>query len=424
MMHLHKNNNVNEVVKKGLCTSCGICIGACFHKAITFEYGKERNIPVINNGLCINCGLCYKVCPGKGIQLNAISNNLFGDEQNIKYNQYVGRYLYAFVGYSCNEELRFHGATGGMVSQFLVYLLEKGIIDGAVVVRYKKNSPFEPEPFIASKKEEIIAGKGSKYVVVSMDKVVEQLLESDYKKVVVVGLPCHIQGFRHLVKLKKNIREKIIGFFSIYCSVNKTKHSIDYYSYRYNINPLSVKEFSFRDDGCMGFMKYTDHDNKTIKKIPYKSYWFGTHSFFVNNRCTLCIDQLGELADISFGDIHIEPYKNDTIGTNSIITRSNYWNSLLLKCYHDDFINLNNIDIESLIDSQTYVKIYKKGAGVRTKFLIRRLLCKINPEYDYRFTDNIKIKYIISELIKASMRVIGRYRFLWFIIKFLDRNKD
>lgn len=419
-MHEKELKSVATVVNDGLCTSCGICGGCCNKNAISFKYGRERNIPQVDASKCVNCGLCYDVCPGKGIELNTISKNIFGNELGIQTDPYAGHYLSVYVGHSTDGNIRYHSATGGMVTQFLIYLLRQKIIDGAVVVRYK--NVFEPDPFIATTEEEIWESRSSKYVVVSMDRVADKIARSGKRRLVVVGLPCHIQGWRQLAKKNKRVRESIVGYFAIYCSLNKTKHSLDYYPIRYKVDKNKVGSFSFRDDGCMGFMKFSDKQGNVLKKIPYLSYWFGTHSFFANPRCSLCIDQLGELADISFGDIHIEPYSQDKIGTNSIITRSTYWDKVLNNCMQDGFVELNEIPIRILVESQGYVKQFKKGAGVKANFILRRLLGKSTPIYDYSYSGPVGIKCLIIELCKSVMREIGTHKSLWPAIKMLDRN--
>lgn len=416
--------NVSRVVKEGLCTSCGICAGACKKNCIAFDYGKERNVPIVNKYTCVNCGLCYDVCPGKGIELNAWSEKLFGTEAGVKKDLCTGHYLKTYVGHSTNDEIRMHAATGGMVSQFLIWLLRKGDIDGAVVVRYLKDNPLEPEPFIATTEDEIWQSRSSKYVVLSMDKVAAEIAKGEYKNLAVVGLPCQIQGWRQLAQKNKNVREAIKGYFAIYCSVNKTKHSLLYYPYRYCVNPEEIGRFTFRDDGCMGFMKFEDKDGNEMKKVPYLSFWFGTHSFFANSRCSVCIDQLGELADISFGDIHIPPYSDDHIGTNSMITRSARWDELLHQCCEEGFVTLEEIPVETLTRSQIYTKIFKKGAGVKTNMMLRKMTGHTTPTYDYEYKGCVGLKNVVNESAKAMMRAIGKHRGLWWIIKKLDRYKD
>lgn len=417
--------NVSWVVDNGLCTSCGVCMGACTHNAISFDYGRERNTPNVNVSMCTNCGMCYSVCPGKGLALEGIGRQLFGEEKDIRKELCTGHYLKAYVGHSTNYDIRYHAATGGMVSQFLIYLLKKNIIDGAVVVRYKENEPFEPEPFIATTEEEILLSRSSKYVVLSFDKVADEISHSDkIRRIVVVGLPCHIQGWRLLASKNRRVRESIVGYFAIYCSINKTKLSLEYYPWRYKIDKEKVGRFAFRDDGCMGFMKFTNIQGEEMKKIPYLSFWYGTHSFFANPRCSLCIDQLGELADVSFGDIHIEPYSKDTIGTNSIITRSNYWDNILRCCKDEGFVTLDEISIGTLVKSQGYTKSFKKGDGVRTNIAIRHITNRKSPIYDTVSEGNLKANVILAELVKALQRGIGRHRSMWWLIRLLDIKRE
>lgn len=416
-------NTVDKVVGDGLCTSCGICAGSCHEKCISFIYDKERNTPVVDKTRCVSCGLCYAVCPGKGIELNKLADSLFANGLVIKRDTYAGYYRHTYVGHSNDNEVRMHCATGGMVTQFLSWLLAKGEIDGAVVVRYKKDNPLEPEPFIATNMEELWDSRSSKYVVLSHDNVAKEIANGKYRNLVVVGLPCQIQGWRQLAKKNNRVRDAIRGYFAIYCSINKTKLTIPYYLQHYEIDADKIGRFAFRDDGCMGYMKFEDKQGGMMKRIPYKEYWFGTHSFFTNPRCLMCVDQLGELADISFGDIHIKPYSDDTIGTNSIIARSSYWDDLICKCKEENVITLDEIPVETLVRSQVYVKTYKKGGGWKAYMYIKRFLGKEVPSYDFAYTGRVSVKNYLLAICQMIMYEIGKRKGLWWIVRLFDKSK-
>jgi len=418
-----ERETVEKVVKSGLCTSCGVCAGSCHKNCISFNYGKERSTPVIDKDTCVQCGLCYDVCPGKGIELNKLSEEYFAKEQSTKKNTYIGYFLHTYIGHSNDENIRMHCATGGMVTQFLIWLLEKGEIEGAVVVRFKKDNPFETETFIARTKEELWQSRSSKYLVLSQDNVAQEIANNDYRNLVVVGLPCQIQGWRQLAQKNKRVRDAIKGYFAIYCSINKSKLTIPYYLQHYKIDAENIGRFAFRDDGCMGFMKFDDKQGGVLKRIPYKDYWFGTHSFFTNPRCLMCIDQLGELADISFGDIHIKPYSDDTIGTNSIIARTSYWEGLLSECKANNIIMLDEIPVDTLVRSQVYVKSYKKGAGGKAYMNIKKIMGKETPLYDYNYAEGVSFKNYIIALCQMIMSAVGRRKNLWWMVHLLDRSK-
>lgn len=412
--------NVSEIVRSGLCTSCGVCNGVCPHGSISFRYDKERNTPAVDT-TCVNCGLCYDICPGKGIELIAKGKKLFECQDKVEYNKYCGYHLASYIGYSNDNDIRYHSASGGMVTSFLIYLLEQRIIDGAIVIRYREDNPFEPEPFIATTKEDLLKSRSSKYLVLSYDKIINDI-KNFSGKLAVVGLPCQIQGLRNFAEKNKNVKEHIIAYFSIYCSLNKTKHSMDYYLEKYHINKDDVGYFSFRDDGCLGYMKFVDKEGNVIRKIPYLSFWFGTHSFFQNRRCLLCADHYGELADISFGDINIEPYNQDKIGISSIVVRSTYWNELLIDACKHEAITIKNCPLENVNKSQGYARRHKKGAGIQAYFTLRSLLGKKNPVYDIEFEGKPSLINYVSVFVKYIMLWIGSHRNMWFIIKKLDKS--
>ena len=415
-----QNKNILDIVKDDLCCSCGACVACCNKKAIYLKHDKNINIPILQMDKCVQCGLCYDVCPGKGISIFKSSSQLFASEIYVKYNKYCGYYLDSYVGYSEDKDIRYHSASGGVVTSFLCYLLRNKIVEGAVVVGYKKDNPFDPKPFIAKTEEEIKSSKSSKYIVVSYDEVLQDIITYD-KPVVVVGLPCHIQGIRQFAEKNKKLRNNIKGYFAIYCSLTKTKSSIDYYLYRYGINRKDVDYFSFRDDGCLGYMKYMKSNGEVIKRIPYLKYWHGTHSFFVNERCALCTDHFGELADISFGDINIEPYNNDKIGISSMVFRSSYWKKIMIEARNDKNLHIDKVSINDIIKSQQYSKQYKKGTGIQSAMALRSILGKKNPKYDIEFEGKVTFKSMLMEIIKLIQRFIGKHRIGWFIIKTIDR---
>lgn len=409
--------NIEKIVKNGLCTSCGVCTVACPKRCISLESGNKI-LPVINRDKCIECGLCLKVCPGKGVNLKEMGADLFPDS---KVDSFAGRYLNCYASFSLDPDIRFHSSSGGVVSQFLIYLLEKNIITGALVVKYSDDNPFVPKSFIARTKQEILSSRGSKYLVVSVSEALLELKDSD--KIVVVGLPCQIQGVRNLAKINKRIANNIIGYFGLFCSCTKINSSTDYYLYRYNVNKNACSKFSFRDDGCYGFMKFVGKDGAVLKRIPYQKYWKGTRGFFVNDRCSLCTDHFAELAEVSFGDSDHQPYAGEHIGISSLVVRSVKWNELLLKAMDESFLFLEKVTIEEVVSKQVYAKFYKKGKGVKAALFVHKLLGNDIPKYGDLNNSKVDTIDVLKAIARVFMKKAGKFKILWPFIKLLDRQK-
>lgn len=408
------NNNITKIVKSGLCTSCGICSAICRPDAIIFKNSAK---PFVCIEKCIDCGLCLQVCPGQGLDLIHEASLLYSDA---KQNNLCGRYLGGYVGYSNNKEIRFTASSGGLVTQFLLYLLDKNIINGAIVTGFNNESKV-PYSFLATTKDEIISSKGSKYVLSPINQGLSELLNAKEGKYVIVGLPCQIQGVRKLIKKRYSLQKKIVGVFSLYCSLNKIQSSVDYYLRHNNVSPDKFESLQFRTEGCLGNMKIVESDS--IKYVKYESYWHGTHSFFVNERCSMCNDHFGELADISFGDINIPPYNSDKVGINSLIVRDRYWKQQLLEAVNDEAISLNEINIKDILKSQSYCKFYKKGPGLRATLKIRKTFGYSIPNISMGNEINIPFSFYIKSIIAAIMRFVGRKKYLWLIINMLDKSR-
>ncbi|MDR1758984.1 MAG: 4Fe-4S binding protein, partial [Fibrobacter sp.] len=210
-MTISENNkpNISYTIRHNLCLGCGVCEGTCPTKSIITIVQNGQFVPVINEATCTNkkgCHRCFDACPGIGISLNEIANESFNAPET-KTNEKIGRYLECFTGFSTDYEIRYHSASGGMLSQFLIWLLDKKYIDGAVVTKFSQNGELLVESFIATTKEEILSAKSSKYAPVTLNHAIQEIKKRK-GKFVIVGLPCHIHGFRKYEKLDKKFKEK------------------------------------------------------------------------------------------------------------------------------------------------------------------------------------------------------------------------
>lgn len=409
-------NNILYTTDNDLCTGCGVCEDVCPSMSIEIKRIDGLLRPILNNKTCLGdkCGRCLKVCPGIGLDLSAMSKEQFDSG---KEDKYLGRYYSLYTGYSLDDELRYHSASGGIVSQFLIYLLEKKIIDGAVVTGFSEDK-ITPISYIARTKEEVLNAKSSKYCPVALNKVGNEIKKSE-GKYVIVGLPCHIQGFRKRAKIDRPFSERVIGYFSIYCSSNRTFNAQDFLFKKYNVNKNNISFFAYRDNGCLGNMVIDQE--KQRQEIPFIKYYGALRSFFKPRRCLTCIDHYGELADICFGDIHIKPYSEDKIGISSWIVRNPYFDDLFKEAFKERYIYMNELDANTLNESQKAM-LYPKKRKANALMNIDKLLFRKSAKYDIAL-EKPKTKDYISLFITNTQRYIGRHKCLWFIVEYLYNKK-
>ena len=414
-----RKDNISITVRDGLCMGCGVCEDICPKYCIHIE--RDRiNVPRVDEKACVDCGLCRKVCAGRGIEIEGRAKDLFGEAQH--YHKMLGHYIKTYKGYSTEYENRFHCASGGCLSQFLIWLLEKGLIDGAVVTGYEADRPMTPRVYIARNREEVLAGKSSKYCVVTMNGIAKEIHNTP-GKYVVVGLPCHIHAFRKYGSIDKKVGERIIGYFPIFCSSNKNMDSQQYLLWRYNVDNDKLKSFAYRDNGCLGSMFFRDDKgNNVVAPIEYLDFYRGLKAFFSISRCALCPDFFGELGDICFGDLNVGGETDDKIGINSVITRNKIWDGLLNKCVEEGKLFLEEVDEITMLQANNYC-YKKKGDSMYAARSIRKWTGKKNPEFDNLEDVKPTVKSYVGYMAAVVQRFIGRHELLWPIIKKLDKNK-
>lgn len=413
-----KQKSIEMVVKNNLCTGCGACEGVCPEGAVHMQRTRLGYFPSIEHSLCTECGLCFNICPGHAAEVNRMGGDLFPAS---KENKYLGRYIDCFTGFSTDDNIRFHCASGGMVSQLLIFMLENKIIDGAIVTRMQKDNPTEPEVIIARARDEVLQGKSSKYCPVPLNTILK-VVKNLEGRFAFVGLPCHIHALRKIQKSIPSLRDKIAFCFGLFCSGNRTFEATEYILKSLNIPKEKIINFAYRDEGWLGNLVVKQKD-ETVTKIPYRDYYHRLRSFFIPYRCTLCIDHCAELADISFGDIYIPEFWDDRIGINSLITRSRKGQDLLHKLVLTNAISIKNLNPELLIKSQKNMLLRKKIHIQFREIFLRIFNCQI-PNHLFDPSTKIscmkKLKYLIPTIILYTELKVGSKRALWFFIKYLN----
>ena len=369
------NNTIAQVVKDGLCTGCGTCIALCPEEAIALTIDEKKGIyvPELDEEKCNNCGICYKVCPGHEVDFKGLNLEIFGKEPE---DILIGNYLNCYIGHSTDYNIRYNSSSGGLVTALLIFALEEGIIDGALVTRMKRDNPLEPEPFIARTGEEIIEASKSKYCPVPANIALKEILNSkEGEKFAVVGLPCHIHGVRKAEQINKKLKEKIVFHLGIFCN-----HAPNFWGTKLLLKRLKIREgevikLDYRGEGRPGSMKISQ---KSGELLLLPDYWgFVGAYFFFPVRCLMCSDGICELADISFGDAWLPELSDDKIGKSIIVSKSEIGEKILQVMILKNKIELKEVSAKKVIQSQAGMLCFKKkNLNARNK------LFKVVPKYN------------------------------------------
>jgi len=372
-------NVLESICKNELCTGCGACVGVCPNNALQMFNQPKKGIylPTLKNSEnCTRCGLCVKVCPVLTADISKLNQLVFGKSPD---DFLLGRVLNFYVGHSTCDKLRWDAASGGLASSLLIFALEEGMIDGAIVTRMRKENPLEPEVIIARTAEEVLLASKSKYCPVPVNVKTRDIIDQE-GKFAIVGLPCHIQGFRKAEMLNKRLREKMLMHIGLLCSHTVNLIGTVFLLKKFGIRVEDVIGIDYRGRGWPGMMVIKLSNGKE-KCLPYPWYWlcFFEAFFFTPTCCFACSDATNELADISLGDAWLSKLiSKGNIGESLVMTRTQVGEELLKKAAKQRRVSVHKVSRKEVVQSQMGLLLKKRN--LRARLFALRLFGRRMPE--------------------------------------------
>jgi coenzyme F420 hydrogenase subunit beta len=267
-----------EIVKTEVCTECGSCVSFCPVNALTGDYSSGRYVPTLT-GECISCGICYTLCPRTVV----LSEDLIGEFKS------AWR-----IRSKIENQTR---QDGGAVTAVLAHMLDKRMIDGAIVTKQDPSKPWMPIPFLAKKRQDILASAGTVYTHSPIVPEMMKALRSGLHNLAVVGTSCHIDSIQ---KMEHHPAEFLAG-----ASVFK-------------IGLFCTESFGYK--GLVAFFQKAGLDVKNIRHMAVSSGVFnvttasGKQEWSVKEfgnvaakSCSYCRDFTCKSADISCGNVGSDP---------------------------------------------------------------------------------------------------------------------
>ena len=338
---MKENKNIFQVLDKHLCTSCGTCAGICPVNAIEMvEWQGGVLRPKIEGALCKDCGLCLKVCPGIKVQRTKVG---FDDP-------FVGEISAAYAGQITDTNLLATAQSGGIATGLLLYALEIGYIDAALVTSQDVNGSVRPVVKLAETPDEIISAQQSKYCPVALNTFLPMARNSN-KRIAVVGLPCHMHGLWNVCKEFPDFLNNIVMRIGLFCDRTLTYGAIDSLIRSAGLQEHNIAEFRYRSKKWRGWPGdvYIKNNRGEEINLP-REIRYVIKEDFTPVRCRLCYDKLNTFADISIGDSY--GLSESVEGISSIIIRNENIHKLILNARKSNRIKLQDVDPYRIVCGQ------------------------------------------------------------------------
>ncbi|MFM9084021.1 MAG: Coenzyme F420 hydrogenase/dehydrogenase, beta subunit C-terminal domain [Actinomycetota bacterium] len=186
-----------EVIETGLCTGCAGCVVTCPHDVIGYEHEEGKYKPFhieeeLGLSNCIHgekgCTTCTRACPRFRSWESAANLHLFGRER--KDDEMAGIWEQLLLTRATDKTTHDKGQDGGFVSAMLVWLLDNGYIDGALVSGVEDDDAWKAKPVVVRTRDEVLATAGSRYTYCANPLALRDAKEMGLSRLALVGMGC------------------------------------------------------------------------------------------------------------------------------------------------------------------------------------------------------------------------------------------
>lgn len=403
-------DKLKYIMKSDLCTRCGSCVGLSDGKIVFTDREGEYRPLVLQEPDEPHAARLLHACPGAEFNFPDYREHFYPDSKN--FHLYLGPVNSISIGYSLDPEIRLKGASGGILSSILIWLLKSGKIDGAVVTGMSKEQPWLTKSYIATTPDEILAAAQSKYIITSVNEILPQI--RDFKGILAyTGLPPQIQSIRKLQLAGdpsvKNI-EYILGPF-----YGNTLHfsSVRSFLRSYKIKDYyNITNLYFRYGEWPGNMRVEMNDGRIVQLPKFHANYLIPFHILTNS--LLCADLSNEFTDISGGDAWAPVYEERGKGFSMVIARNAKGEKILNAMKSEGLIELSPININDAITMHSHgYDLKKRGTFIRFRF--RKLLGLRNPDYGYTIKGFPFSRYLMEFAIDSLFIILGTRPARWLV---------
>lgn len=374
------------------CIGCGLCQSQLHVNMTEDEKGYIYPVFLEQNGEFLR-----QVCP----VLNTYKDR--------KHDDLIwGSIVKAVGAYSSDADIRKKSSSGGVLTALAIYLLESGKVDGVIQVCADNAKPTQTVCRVSTTKEDILVCCGSRYAISTPWVDVLTQLEKD-KTYAAIGKPCDISALRRLREVDADFA-CIKYLLSFFCAGLPSK----------NANTRLLKEMGCKEEECVslcyrgngwpGMATAVDKKGNSYT-MEYSKAWGQILGRDVHPFCRLCLDGIGEAADVACGDgwyiKNNQPDFAEREGRNIVFARNEIGSRLLDEAADAGYIQMSHWeDLEDLKVIQKYQ--YTRKTTMKAKLWGYRLCGRVVPVYDKRLLNIYAERASLKEKIKMFLGTMKR----------------
>lgn len=351
---------LEQVIKSGLCTGCGLCQSIAPKGAVTMQVSAQGYLRPQVNGIIAKDTeqQISRVCPGV-----VVAHETTG----VNYHPNWGPIESVNVGYAEDTEVRRLGSSGGVISAVCIYLLHSKQVEFIAQIAADAANPIANKLQISRSREDVINAAGSRYAPSAPLATLKELLALG-ERFAFVGKPCDAAALRAYLRDNPHYKTQVPFILSFMCAgIPSQKATVDVIN-AMGADPTQVTAFRYRGDGWPGMARAVQADGKAFE-MDYNSSWGNILGKQLQYRCKICADGIGEFADVVCADAWYGkdgyPDFAERDGRSLIVARTQQGAELIAAAVKDQTLAMQPLAVDEIALMQPYQLNRKRLAAAR-----------------------------------------------------------
>jgi coenzyme F420 hydrogenase subunit beta len=351
---------LEQVVKTGLCTGCGLCQSLAPAGTVTMQLSSQGFLrPKVNGVITNEVEQSFnRVCPGIVVAHDSTSTN---------YHPTWGPIEQVYVGYAIDQTTRHMGSSGGVISALCIYLLTSNQVDFVAQIAVDKQNPLTNKLQISRSQTDVITAAGSRYAPSAPLAHLHELLATG-ERFAFVGKPCDAAALRAYLRDNPHYKPQIPIILSFMCAGIPSQNATLDVIKKMGADPTKIESFRYRGDGWPGMARAIATGGQSFE-MDYNSSWGNILGKQLQYRCKICADGTGEFADVVCADAWYGkdgyPDFAERDGRSLIISRTAAGNQLLANATASNAIAMESISVHEIDAMQPYQVNRRQLAAAR-----------------------------------------------------------
>lgn len=338
--------------------------------------------------------LAWLACPGKGVDYPRLYQSHYG---RLPQNWLLGAVQQVRSGHAADPVIRRSGASGGVITAVLTYLLETGKIDAAILVRQGVGSPEEAGVVFAQTREEILAGAQSVYIPVANLDALRRLEPG--KRYAMTCLPEQSAALRVLQTHGHEQARQIRYVLGPYTGTAMEPAAIRGILRSNGIKDEdAITRLQWRAGEWPGHLEIALASGRVVRsKKVYYNYLI---PFFITQTSLQSMDFANEFADLAVGDAWSPRFEALGQGHSVFTTRSREMEAVVAEMEAQGLLVTESMDPLKASEMHGHMIDFKRRGGfIRNTW--RRRLGLAAPDYGFAVATVPLSRYAVEAVIST-----------------------